>query len=175
MQEKKLTKILSAPFKSSPGTFRQHHKTAVLSVACSDRDYRQALSEFHACLEASGVDRIVEPGGPLVMLLEFAEGRGNIVERAEFLVKHHKIYNILLIGHHQCGAYKDKYKSLEWGEERIDEQVKRDLLLVKEKIRTRIRGDFCVYLFFMRPEKDRVVFEPLQNLKIFLPKTGGFC
>lgn len=159
MEQDKVREILIQRFESSRGSFHKHPKTAVLSVACSDRDYRRALSDFHSRLERVGVDRIVEPGGPLIFHQQLTEQQGHAVERAEFLIQHHGIVYVLLFGHHACGAYAAKYAPLGWSQEQIDEQVKKDLLAVKAGLKAKYDGKLEVIPYFLMPNGDRVTFE----------------
>ncbi len=161
MDNECIAQMLAEPFVSSPGSFRCHPITAIISFTCSDRDFREPVAEFHARFEEAGVDRIIEPGGPLVLHLELTEGIGHAVERAEFLIKHHGITFAVLFGHHKCGAYADKYKNSGWSQERIDQQVKDDLLSIKEALEKLFGDKLKVYLFFAKPEGSRVRFEPL--------------
>lgn len=159
--EIKTRELLTQEFISSPGSFHPHPVTAILSVACSDRDYRQALAEFHARFEQAGLDRMVEPGGPQILGLDLAEGADLAVKRARFLVDHHGISSIVLIGHHKCGAYAAIYEPRGWSQEQIDEQVKADLRAVSRSLSEAFGDNVRIYLFFAEPIGDRVRFTPL--------------
>jgi hypothetical protein len=161
MDNERIVQMLSEPFVSSPGSFKRHPVTAIISFTCSDRDFRGPMAEFHARFEEAGVDRIVEPGGPLILHLELTEGIGHAIERAEFLIKHHGITIAVLFGHDKCGAYADKYGPLGWSQEKINEQVKTDLLDVKQSLKERFGDKLKVFLFFAQPEGDCVRFIPL--------------
>ncbi len=156
--EAKTAELLTQEFISSPGSFHPHPVTAILSVACSDRDYRQALAEFHARFEQAGLDRIVEPGGPQVLSLESAD---LAIKRVRFLVNQHGISAVVLIGHHKCGAYAAVYEPQGWSQEQIDEQVKTDLRAVGRGLLEAFGNSIRIYLFFAEPVGDRVRFTPL--------------
>lgn len=161
MDNERIAQMLAEPFISRPGSFKHHSATAIISFACSDRDFREPMAEFHTRFEEAGVDRMVAPGGPLTLHLELTEGVGSAIENAEFLIEHHKIKFVVLFGHHKCGAYADKYGSFGWSQEKIDEQVKKDLFTIKDGLKKRLGEKFGVFLFFAQPEGDRVRFDPL--------------
>lgn len=124
-------------------------------VACSDRNFRAGLSEFKARLEPGGVDRIVEPGGPHIFLKD-----PTAWDRAKFLITQHGVKHILLVGHAGCGAYADMYKDSGHSEEQLNSIIKEDLKTIGESFKQQIPGT-KLWLYFARPEGDRVLFEPI--------------
>ena len=152
-----LKRLLLPPFTSSRGSFHPHSKTQFLAVDCSDRDYRKAFAEFNSLLEPFGVDRIVEPGGPLVFLEELGKRRQPELTRAKFLIKHHGVKYLVLVGHHACGAYRVRLPKL--AEQELDRIINKDLLLLKKRLAKIL--NINVSAFFAAPKGDRVKFQPL--------------
>ena len=81
-----------------------------LAVFCSDERFvKPALAYLNVELKVKECDIMAVPGGPAFI----AEKDKNLVKNMKFLVKAHRVKEIFLFMHEDCGYYKDRYKEME--------------------------------------------------------------
>lgn len=85
-------------------------RTGTLVIQCSAYDIRPYFAEFiEKHLELKEYDLLALPGG--VQILTFAhiltKVRGFFHRVVKFLVKHHDVKKIIILGHEDCAWYKD--------------------------------------------------------------------
>jgi hypothetical protein len=80
-----------------------------LAICCVDGRFGRQMRQFiEDGLGWHQADRFIIPGGPAWLLLERSMVREQDVTRAhlEFLIRHHDIQRVALIGHADCGYYQ---------------------------------------------------------------------
>ena len=106
---------------------------ATLMIACVDGRLREALAELETRLDAETCDRLLVPGGPLV-LTDSAPAQAQVLDWMETIVRGRGVTTICLVAHQQCLAYQRKLGGFFYDEREI---VERDLLAVQRKLRDR--------------------------------------
>jgi hypothetical protein len=103
---------------------------ATLIVACVDGRLREALAQLETRLDAEACDRLLVPGGPLVLTDSAAE-QGQVLGWMDTIVRGHGATTICLVAHQHCLAYQRKLGGFFHDEREI---VERDLLAVQRKL-----------------------------------------
>ena len=101
-----------------------------LLVACVDGRLREALGELEARVDAEACDRLLVPGGPLVLTDSAAE-QGQVLGWMDAIVRGHGVNAIYLVAHQHCLAYQRKLGGFFHDEREV---VERDLLAVQRKL-----------------------------------------
>jgi hypothetical protein len=107
-----------------------------LLLACSDGRVVQALNDLQARLHIEDADRLLLPGGPLVLTRTGAERRV-IRSWVSEVLHYHDIRRIVLVSHQDCLAYERALGGLGFDQQRI---LARDLLRVKADLETDYLG-----------------------------------
>ncbi len=105
-----------------------------LLVACSDGRVRQALDDLQGRLHIEDADRLLMPGGPLVLTRTGAERRV-ARDAVSVIVAGHDIRRIVLVSHQDCLAYERALGGLGFDQQMI---LERDLRRVRADLRTTI-------------------------------------
>ena len=101
-----------------------------LLVSCVDGRLREALGELETRIGAENGDRLLVPGGPLV-LTDSAPEQGHILGWMEAIVRGHGVDTIYLVAHQHCLAYQRKLGGFFHDERDV---IERDLLAVQRKL-----------------------------------------
>jgi carbonic anhydrase len=80
-------------------------------------------------IKINSCDLVVLPGGPEFIV----NGEASLMDRVDLLVKAHRIKEIVLISHEDCGYYNKCYKGSENGT--IDEKLLNDLKAAIKKLK----------------------------------------
>ena len=107
---------------------------ATLIVACVDGRLRDALAELETRIDAAACDRLLIPGGPLV-LTDSAVERDHVLGWVETIVRGHGVNTVYLVAHQHCLAYQRKLGGFFHDEREI---IERDLLAVQRTLRDRL-------------------------------------
>jgi hypothetical protein len=87
-------------------------RIGALALYCSDGRWGEAFDEFcHKRLDIPRYDRLAVAGGP-AWLAPYAggtESRNVLHEQLAFLVKAHGLERVVLIGHHGCAVYLERF------------------------------------------------------------------
>lgn len=146
------------PYKSSlPYDPQRIHAAAVY---CSDGRVGEHFDDFlQNGLKLPRYDRVALPGGPACLAghTEAHVAEQGVVDELKFLVEVHGLERIVLIAHAGCAFYSTR---LHLPGEYLEAQQKIDLVKAALFIR-RITGLQRVDGYFARPERDRVMFEPV--------------
>ncbi len=126
-----------------------------LTVFCSDERFVNATLEFlRRHLDIERCDLFVVAGGPAFIV----QNEPSLIDRLELLIKAHKIKNIVLIAHDDCGYYKHRYQKLS------NDELKRkqidDLKTAMASLRQKGANVRCFFAFV---EKGEVVFEEVSG------------
>jgi hypothetical protein len=125
---------------SSPSPYKQE-RIGAAAVYCSDGRVGDQVDDFlHQGLSWPRYDRVACPGGPVALagrLTAFWECRG-VEEQLRFLVRVHRLHDVVLIAHEGCAYYterlgfkgalteREQRKDLEtaaWAVRRMDESL----------------------------------------------------
>ncbi len=104
-----------------------------LLVSCVDGRLRQTLDELERRLGAGSDDRLLVPGGPLV-LTDPASEQDHILDWIEAIVRGHSVDTIHLVAHQHCLAYQRRLGGFFYDEREV---IELDLLGVQKKLRDR--------------------------------------
>lgn len=138
----------------------------VLAVSCSDGTFRAPLAEFLSAQYAGeSIDEVKLPGGPWwVSALEGAAqhavaklmfGTMKPIERAlGFLLKHHPIRRVVLIGHRQCAWYQKFHPH--FGDEEALQRQSEDLWSVRNAL-VRLNPNLRVDIYLATADQERHV------------------
>jgi carbonic anhydrase len=107
---------------------------ATLLIACVDGRLREALAELEIRVGAEDCDRLLVPGGPLV-LTDSAVEQGQVLGWVETVVRGHGVNTVYLVAHQHCLAYQRKLGGFFHDEREI---IERDLQSVQKKLRDRL-------------------------------------
>jgi hypothetical protein len=100
---------------------------SALLIACSDGGIATALDALQRRLGLEDADRMLVPGGPLVLTRPGMERRV-AVQCVEGLVEAHDTRTIVLVAHQDCSAYERALGGLGFDQQEL---LERDLLRVK--------------------------------------------
>ena len=101
-----------------------------LLISCVDGRLRETLAELEARLGCEAGDRLLVPGGPLV-LTERAAERDHILDWVESIVRGHRVQTVYLVAHQHCLAYERKLGGFFYDEREV---IERDLRAVQRKL-----------------------------------------
>lgn len=124
-----------------------------LVIFCSDERFVFATIEF--LKRDRGVTRfdlMAVAGGPLFL----KEGEKNLLERYELLLKVHRIQNLYLFAHQDCGYYRSLYPEL--GQEKLLEKEQDDLRAIKESLQGQ---GMRLHAYMARVKGKEIVFDEL--------------
>ncbi len=80
-----------------------------MAVFCSDERFAGAtLSFLENIFGNNRFDLVSVPGGPAFI----SKDEPVLMKHIELLIEEHKILNVILISHEDCGYYKKNYKSM---------------------------------------------------------------
>lgn len=128
---------------------------ADLIVSCSDGRVAQPLAELQRRLENEDADRMLVPGGPLVLTRTGAERRV-AYECVDTVVETHHPRRIVLVSHQDCAAYERALGGLGFDQQAI---LERDLRRVKASLEQRHRGiEILCYVIPWREGVDGACF-----------------
>lgn len=151
---------VDAPFVSS-ARFERIYPNA-LAIYCSDGRFTDAIEELLRHLGHARLDTLTMPGGPA--LLNFlAAGFADLdamKRAASLLVQSHSTTRAVLVAHAGCAYYQARHASRSAAE--IEALQQNDLRIAKRAL-TGGQSTLAVDLYFARPQKDRVVFEPVTD------------
>ena len=105
-----------------------------LLVCCADGRLRESLGELETRLGCEDGDRLLVPGGPLV-LTEWAPERDHVLNWVESIVRGHGVQAVYLVAHQHCLAYQRKLGGFFYDEREI---IERDLHAVQRKLSDRL-------------------------------------
>lgn len=122
-----------------------------LAIFCSDERFVKATLEFlDEFLKFERCDLFVVAGSVAFI----AQNESPLMERLELLIKAHKIKNVVLITHENCGYYKNKYSEL--STEKIKKKQLEDLIFSASKLREMGQN---VLAFSVSVKDGKIVFE----------------
>jgi hypothetical protein len=98
-----------------------------LLVACSDGGIARALDDLQGRLELGDADRMLVPGGPLVLTRPGMERRV-AMQCIDGIVEAHGTRTIVLVAHQDCAAYERALGGLGFDQQEL---LERDLRRVK--------------------------------------------
>jgi len=101
-----------------------------------DGRLRQALAELESRVGAEHGDRLLVPGGPLV-LIDSASEQDHVLGWVEAIVRGHGVDMIYLVAHQHCLAYQRRLGGFFYDEREV---IERDLLAVQRKLGDRLFG-----------------------------------
>ena len=107
-----------------------------LLVSCVDGRLRETLRELETRIGSESGDRLLVPGGPLV-LTDSALEQDHILGWMEAIVRGHGVQTIYLVAHKHCLAYQRKLGGFFYDERNV---IERDLLAVQRKLSDRLFG-----------------------------------
>ena len=139
--------------------FDQGHPPA-LALYCSDGRFTAAVEELAAHLGHPRLDTVTLPGGAALLDQGAAmlSDRDALSRALALLVDRHAIRFVLLVGHQGCGYYAARHPLLDG--ERLRARQQADLRGARDRLRQAWPG-LEVALFFARPDRQRVSFEPV--------------
>jgi hypothetical protein len=105
-----------------------------LLVACVDGRLRETLRGLETRLGCEDGDRLLVPGGPLV-LTDWAAEQDHILGWIEAVVRGHGVQTIYLVAHQHCLAYERKLGGFFYDEREV---LERDLQVVQRKLSDRL-------------------------------------
>ena len=101
-----------------------------LLVSCVDGRLRETLRELETRTGSENGDRLLVPGGPLVLTDSAAE-RDHVLTWMEAIVRGHGVQTIYLVAHQHCLAYERKLGGFFYDERDV---LERDLQAVQRKL-----------------------------------------
>ncbi len=101
-----------------------------LLVSCVDGRLRQTLAELETRIGADNGDRLLVPGGPLV-LTDWAAEQDHVLGWIEAIVRGHGVDTIYLVAHQHCLAYQRRLGGFFYDEREV---IERDLLAAQRKL-----------------------------------------
>jgi hypothetical protein len=107
---------------------------STLLISCVDGRLREALGELERRLGAENGDRLLVPGGPLV-LTEQAPERDHVLGWIETVCRGRGTHAIYLVAHQQCLAFQRRHGGFFYDEREV---LERDLLTVQRTLGDRI-------------------------------------
>lgn len=151
---------MSAPSFTSRIPWSEGRKAQTLVVHCSAYDFRTYFADFIANgLKLSEYDVLAIPGGIQALTAAHLLPKFStvVIKMIRFLVEKHDLTKIVLIGHHDCGWYKD----FRFGPIHIDleERQLKDLREVAAFLRSELKIAIEVYYADLKDEK--IVFTPV--------------
>lgn len=151
---------MQSPTYVSSISWREGRRVDTLVVHCSAYDYRPFFAEFiEKGLKLSEADVLAIPGGIQVLTAAhlLPKFRKVVVKMIRFLVEKHDLKKVVLIGHHDCGWYKD----FRFGPIHIDLKDRQlyDLREVAAAVREELKIEVEVYYADLKDEK--IVFAPV--------------
>ena len=105
-----------------------------LVIACSDGRLADALQKFQSRRHAQDADRLLVPGGPLVLTRPGMERRVAL-ECVRGMTEAHAVRRIMLVSHQDCPAYERALGGLGFDQREI---LERDL----RRVRTLLENEF---------------------------------
>jgi hypothetical protein len=153
------------PEYTSKHPFEADSRLDGLMLVCSDGRFESHLADFRKHLmDTMGlrrVDRYFVPGAQL----QFASAAAGYPDAdaatgfwARFLIDHHHIGTIVIIGHEQCAAYRLARRYESFDDDALRQQQCADLQLARAIIINECT-DVNVYLYYMRPSADDAAVE----------------
>jgi len=105
-----------------------------LLVSCVDGRLRETLHELEARVDAENGDRLLVPGGPLV-LTESSPEHDHVLGWIETIVRGHGVQTVYLVAHQHCLAYERKLGGFFYDEREV---LERDLRAAQRRLGDRI-------------------------------------
>jgi hypothetical protein len=105
-----------------------------LLVSCVDGRLRETLRELESRVGSTDGDRLLVPGGPLV-LTDWAAEQYHVLGWIEAIVRGHGVQTIYLVAHQHCLAYERKLGGFFYDEREV---LERDLRAVQRKLGDRL-------------------------------------
>jgi hypothetical protein len=143
----------------SKAVFLNSHNALNLTIACSDFRFKAAFEEFLTELKKANTDRIIVPGGHL-MLFQKPAGSADCEKASKgwikLLVAKHRICEVIIIGHEGCAAYADSPKYKNFAPKKLKLLQLRDLKKsagVIKKMLPKVK----VNLYFASPQEGNTV------------------
>ena len=128
-----------------------------LLIGCSDGRIAAPLAALLAAEGAPDANRLIVPGGPLVLTRPGAERRVAL-ECVREIVDVHDVRTIFLVSHQECAAYERALGGLGFDQQEL---LERDLLRVKTLLETTLSGvDVRCYVIPWREDGDSAAFGP---------------
>jgi hypothetical protein len=131
-----------------------------LVIACSEGSLTATLQRLQTRRHAEGADRLLVPGGPLVLTRPGMERRVAL-DCIRALIEGADIRRILLVSHQDCGAYERSLGGLGFDQREI---LERDL----RRVRTLLENEFpgvevgCWFVPWQENGKSAALGEPLR-------------
>ncbi len=122
-----------------------------LAIFCSDERFVMATLEFlRRHLDIDRCDLMVVAGGPVFI----PQNETALMERLDLLLKSHKIKEVILIAHDDCGYYKHRHKG--HSPQMLKEKQREDLMAALKAFQAR---GIQAKAFFAFVDSGDVVFE----------------
>lgn len=131
-----------------------------LAMYCSDGRFTDAIEELLHGLGHARLDTLTIPGGPALLDLTSSNlGAVDVMrDAATFLIRAHKITQVVLLGHEGCGYYKARfpYESPEAMRRRQLDDLRQAGRWVRSN-----HDELPVALYFATPEEKRLRFDEI--------------
>jgi carbonic anhydrase len=128
--------------------------TGNLAIFCSDERFVNATLEFlRRHLDIDRCDLMVVAGGPAFI----PKNEVALMERLDLLLKAHKIKQVVLVAHDDCGYYKHTHRGLL--PQMLREKQRNDLLTALKEVQSK---GIQVKAFFAFVDSGEVVFEEIK-------------
>ena len=125
-----------------------------LAIFCSDERFAAATLEFlRRHLDFERCDLVVVAGGPAFI----PQNETPLTERLDLLLKAHKVTQVAIIAHDDCGYYKHRHKGL--SPQMLREKQRDDLLTALRAIRAK---EIEAQAFFAFVDSGELVFEEVK-------------
>jgi hypothetical protein len=141
----------------SKTSYESAHPTA-LAMYCSDGRFTHAVEELLESLGYERLDTLTIPGGPAHLSATTATASETqlIGEAASFLISSHHVSHVVLLAHHQCGHYRQRFFALD--EEVMKQKQEEDLRSARQTLISAHPG-LDVRTFFATPDDGHVRFD----------------
>lgn len=123
-----------------------------LVVFCSDERFVKATLELLKEIGLSRFDLMVLPGGPLFI----KENDPNLISRINTLIELHKVKDIVLVSHEDCGYYKKIYPNL--NSTKVKDLQINDLKEITQKLN---RKNINAQAYYAHIRDGKIVFEKI--------------
>ena len=149
------------PVFTSQLPWKTGRKVETLVINCSAWDFRPYFAEFaEKYLKFTEYDHLAVPGGIQILSMAsfFVKLASMMMKWVEFLVTHHGLKKIVILGHDDCSWYKD----FRFGPIHVDLKKRQidDLLAVAQMLRSKL--NIAVEIYFAQPQADgKVVFSAI--------------
>lgn len=127
-----------------------------LAVFCSDERFIKATQSFlNKSLDIKQCDLMVVPGGPVFIINK----EKNLLDRLKLLVNAHRITDIIIFTHFDCGYYKNCFKGLDSSlllEKQVTD-IRKCQLQLKRMFPKKTIKSYCASI-----NKKKIIFESIK-------------